>query len=99
MPRNQSTPPPEDSGNKAPILVPPDRLSAPALEQLLEEFVTRSGTDYGETECSLAKKKQDVRTQLDSGKAVIVFDPETQTCDIVLRRDLPASSTAQGSSV
>ncbi|MBI1910680.1 MAG: YheU family protein [Deltaproteobacteria bacterium] len=63
--------------------VPFRMLSEDALNGLIEEFVTREGTDYGQTEYSLEKKALVVRRQLETGKAVIVFDEETGTCNII----------------
>jgi len=65
------------------ILVPYTALSEPALTGLIAEFVTRSGTDYGPEEASLARRIADVRRQLERGEAVIVFDPDTETANIV----------------
>lgn len=73
------------------IEVPLDRMSPEALEGVIEEFITREGTDYGHSEATLETKKADVRRQLKRGEALIVFDPETETANIVLRRDLPGS--------
>jgi uncharacterized protein len=60
-----------------------DQLSSGALNCVIEEFVTRDGTDYGEKEISLETKIFQVLDQLKSGKAVIVFDQESETCNIV----------------
>jgi uncharacterized protein YheU (UPF0270 family) len=65
------------------ITVPYTALSEDALTRLLEEFVTRSGTDYGAEEASLARRVADVRRQLERGEAVIMFDPETETANVV----------------
>lgn len=65
------------------VKIPYDQLSSQALNGVLEEFVTRDGTDYGEKEISLETKIFQVLDQLKSGKAVIVFDQESQTCNIV----------------
>ena len=86
----------KNQDNRQPLVIPIERLSATALDQLIEEFVTRGGTDYGETECPLPKKKQAVHAQLLSGEVVIVFDPETSTSDIVTRRSLPAEHQETG---
>jgi uncharacterized protein YheU (UPF0270 family) len=43
---------------------------------LLEEFVTRDGTDYGEREISLATKVAQVQRQLDQGLLVIVYSEQ-----------------------
>ena len=69
--------------------MPPQELDVPwqtlepeTLERLVSEFVTRDGTDYGQREASLESKIGSVIAQLKSGKIRIVFDPESQTCDI-----------------
>ena len=63
-------------------------LSPDALRGLVEEFVTRNGTDYGVTERGLEEKIAQVTAQLRSGEARIVFDPETETANIVMAREL-----------
>jgi len=68
------------------VKIPYDQLSPEALNGVIEEFVTRDGTDYGEKEISLETKISQVLGQLKSGKAVIVFDQESETCNI-LRSD------------
>ena len=66
------------------IVVPYDTLSEDTLGRVIEEFVTRAGTDYGSHEKTLEQKIADVRRQLVNGEASIVFDPETEHVDIVL---------------
>ena len=65
------------------IDVPYTTLSDETLERLIAEFVTRDGTDYGDTERPLADKIADVRRQLARGEAKIVYDPESETANIV----------------
>lgn len=74
------------------VKVPYDQLSREALYGVIEEFVTRDGTDYGEFEASLQTKVNQVMSQLTSGRAVIVFDPESETTTI-LSSDDPALRT------
>ncbi|TMA22330.1 MAG: YheU family protein, partial [Deltaproteobacteria bacterium] len=50
------------------IEVPPSALSREALRALVEEFVTRDGTDYGAVERGLDTKVADVLRQLDRGE-------------------------------
>lgn len=69
-----------------PVEVPLSALSDAALRGVIEEFVSRDGTDYGLQERTLAEKVRDVRRQLERGEAVIVFDPESRTTTIVPRR-------------
>lgn len=66
-----------------PIAVPYTALSDETLTSLIEEFVTRSGTDYGAEETSVARRIDDVRRQLLRGEVTILFDPDTQTANIV----------------
>ncbi len=73
------------------VEVPADELSEDALEALIEDFITREGTDYGAVEHSLSQKKSSVRTQLARGDAVIVFDLRTESVTLVLRSELAPS--------
>ncbi len=70
------------------LKIPYDQLNPETLHGVIEEFVTRDGTDYGDIEASLETKTSQVLGQLKSGNAVIVFDQETETCNI-LRSDDP----------
>ena len=58
------------------------------LRRLVEAFVTREGTDYGRLEKSLDDKVADVMRQLDRDEAKIVFDPDSESINIVSSRDL-----------
>jgi len=71
------------------VLVPASALSPEAVERLLQDFVTRDGTDYGLRELSLEEKVRNVRRQLDRGEVVIAFDLEQQSATLVLRSELP----------
>jgi len=62
--------------------IPWQSLAPDTLHALIEEFVTRGGTDYGEKEISLETRVRQVQELLRTGKAKVVFDPETETCDI-----------------
>ena len=66
------------------IEVSPSALSREALRALVEEFVTRDGTDYGAVERDLDAKVADVLRQLDRGEVRIVFDSESETTTVVV---------------
>jgi len=66
-----------------PVLVPYTELPAQLLRAVIESFVLREGTDYGETEVSLQDKVARVVDQLKKGDARILFDPDTDTVTIV----------------
>ena len=71
--------------------VPHTALAADVLRAVIESFVLREGTDYGEREVSLDAKVAGVLRQLERGEAQIVFDPETSSVDIVAGRAMPPS--------
>jgi uncharacterized protein YheU (UPF0270 family) len=64
------------------VIVPYADLTAELLHAVVESFVLREGTDYGEREFSLEDKVSHVIGQLKRGEAHIVFDPESQTVSI-----------------
>jgi uncharacterized protein len=68
---------------RTPVLVPHRELSPDALRGVIESFVLREGTDYGEREYSLDEKVAHVLKQLESGEARIEFDPDTETVGLV----------------
>jgi uncharacterized protein YheU (UPF0270 family) len=78
---SRETDDPDDS--PAGVEVPLDTLSEAALAAVIESFVNREGTDYGARERSLEEKVADVRRQLERGEAQIVFDPNTESVNIV----------------
>jgi uncharacterized protein YheU (UPF0270 family) len=63
--------------------IPHTALADATLCSLIEEFVTREGTDYGDRIYSLADKVAQVRRQLDQGSVVIVYDPHTESAHIM----------------
>ena len=65
------------------MVVPYTELAAELLHAVIESYVLREGTDYGEREFSLEDKVAHVIKQLKRGEAQIVFDPETETVGIV----------------
>ena len=68
------------------VRVPHTELSSDLLRAVIESFVLREGTDYGEREFTLEEKVARVVRQLERGEAQIIFDPETESVDVVVRR-------------
>ena len=66
----------------ATMTIPWESLSDDALMGVIEEFVTREGTEYGSSEVPLEEKCRQVKGQLASGEAVITYDDETLSCSI-----------------
>lgn len=70
------------------MLIPYHLLEADTLTRLIEDFVTRDGTDNGD-ETPLDTRIERVRRALGNGQAVIVFDVESQQCQLAMKRDVP----------
>lgn len=69
------------------IEIPWQSLDPETLEALLEEIVTRDGTDYGAKELSKEQKTVEARHNLEAGRAVLVWDEATETSSLIDRRD------------
>lgn len=69
-----------------PVVVPHSELSPDTLTGVIESFVLREGTDYGERDVPFEMKVMQVRRQLERREAEIVFDPDTESVHIVVRQ-------------
>lgn len=69
------------------IEVPQQRLPADILQALLEEYVSRDGTDYGEREVSLEDKVTSLRSRVVNRDLRILFETESEQWDIVPAED------------
>jgi uncharacterized protein YheU (UPF0270 family) len=70
------------------MIIPWQDLTSETLTSLIEHFVLREGTDYGDNELTMEQKVQHVRQQLDAGDIVIVFSELHESVDIKLRSEL-----------
>lgn len=67
------------------MIIPWQDLAPETLDNLIESFVLREGTDYGELERSLEQKVNDVKRQLKSGDVVLVWSELHETVNIMPR--------------
>jgi uncharacterized protein YheU (UPF0270 family) len=67
------------------IEIPYERLAPETLRNLIQEYVTRDGADWGEPGGGLEEKVAQVMRQLRSGKVMVVFELKSQTANIVVR--------------
>jgi uncharacterized protein len=74
----------DDRERPLPVVVPYTGLSEDALRGVVESFVLREGTDYGERDASHDDKVADVMRQLERGEARILFDPLDTSVTIVV---------------
>lgn len=61
------------------MLIPPASLSLTALRSVVEEFVTRDGTDHSQVD----QRIESVLDQLALGSVELRFDETSATCNIV----------------
>ncbi|WP_428820694.1 YheU family protein [Microbulbifer sp. MCCC 1A16149] len=72
------------------MIIPHRQIDPEALQNLLEEYATRDGTDYGEREVSLEDKVASLRRQLENKTVVIWFEPGEESVNLILSEDIPA---------
>ncbi|MFT5117404.1 MAG: hypothetical protein ACI9NY_000933 [Kiritimatiellia bacterium] len=65
------------------MIIPAEQLSPDTLRCLIEEFITREGTDYGAEEVALSRKVQQVNQQIVKAEVVIVFDAATESVNLM----------------
>ena len=65
------------------MIVPWQQLSPEVLDNIIESFVLREGTDYGDLEVSFESKKQDVLNQLKAGSIVLVYSELHETVNLL----------------
>ncbi|WP_337154891.1 YheU family protein [Proteus terrae] len=65
------------------MIIPWSELSTETLDNLIESFVLREGTDYGIQEKTLEQKVADVKKQLKSGEAVLVWSELHESVNVM----------------
>ena len=68
-------------------IIPVHKLSPEAVRGIVDEFISRAGTDYGAVESSRERNFRQVWEKLATGAALLVFDDEAQTTNIFLADD------------
>ncbi len=66
------------------MIIPYEEIQPETLSSLIESFVLREGTDYGNDEVSFKVKTEQIMNQICTGKIVIVYSELHQTCDLVV---------------
>lgn len=67
------------------IIIPYKEFQPEVLQAVLEEYISREGTDYGLYEYTLEQKLEQLLSKIKQGQAFICFDEETQSCTILNR--------------
>jgi uncharacterized protein len=71
-----------------PVEIPYTDLEPATLRNVVEDIVTRDGTDYGAVEKTLAQKSAALLRQLERGEAKLVFDFATESIVLATPADL-----------
>lgn len=79
------------------MIIPLSQLSADILDNIIQEFVLREGTDYGLEDTALEHKKRDVKRQLQDGTAVIVYSQLHETVNIMPKAQFEQSQDIEHS--
>jgi hypothetical protein len=61
--------------------IPHTELPPATLRAVVQEFVTRDGTDHS----SVERRVESVLRQLEAGRLELHFDEQAQTCNIIAR--------------
>ncbi|ABD80413.1 YheU family protein [Saccharophagus degradans] len=69
------------------MIIPPERLTQEVLRSVIESFINREGTDYGEHEYSLEEKVEQLWPKVIAGSILIVFDTETESVSLMSKED------------
>ncbi len=73
------------------MIIPWQQLPAATLDNLLQEYASRDGTDYGQVEISLADKVGQLKQQLLQGKVVIVYSELHESVNLMLAEEFQKS--------
>ncbi|ARU92399.1 YheU family protein [Tatumella citrea] len=72
------------------MIIPWQQIAPETLDNLIESFVLREGTDYGEYERTLDEKTADIRQQLSAGQIVVVWSELHESVTLMPARDFRA---------
>ncbi|MCB0356763.1 MAG: YheU family protein [Bdellovibrionales bacterium] len=62
-------------------------MSSEVLQQIIEEFILREGTDYGWHEFSFEEKKSHIYKQLEVEKIKIIYDPNNESITLLTKEE------------
>ncbi len=69
------------------VIVPHNELSPDALQGVIEQYISRDGVDSSHVDISFSQKAEQVTQSLKTGKAFLVYDQITNTCNIISKND------------
>jgi len=69
------------------MIIPVEKLSTEVLQNLLESYITREGTDYGRLELSLEEKSRQLMEKVKAGEVLIVYDESLESFNLMSREE------------
>ena len=69
------------------MIIPYEQLDQITLNNLVEQYILREGTDYGEVEYSLAQKTQQVLAQIKKEAIYIVYSELHESVTLVSKEE------------
>jgi uncharacterized protein YheU (UPF0270 family) len=73
----------QDNHSEEGVVVPLDRINPETLRKMVEEFVTREWSELSDAGYTFEDKIEQVIQQLKDGRANVVFDLLSETCNII----------------
>lgn len=77
------------------MIIPPEKLSGDLLRSVLESYIARDGTDYGEVECSLPEKVAQLHDQVKKNAVLIVYDEREETLNLLTRDEYQQANSGK----
>jgi uncharacterized protein YheU (UPF0270 family) len=77
------------------MIIPHDQLDKDTLYNLIESYVLREGTDYGEQECSIESKVAEVKQQLKHGEAMVFYSELHESVTLISKAEFVALQSEQ----
>ncbi len=65
------------------MIIPLEQLNEDTLMAIIEDFILREGTEYGDVEVSNSHKINQVKQQLKKGTAVLVYSELHESVNIM----------------
>ncbi len=65
------------------MIIPWQSLNTDILDAMLEEIVTRDGTDYGDVEKTTLQKVSYAKNQIKAGYALIFWNTELESASLI----------------
>ena len=85
----------DDAPAAEPVVIPIATLAGETLRRIVDDLVTRDGTDYGAIEKTAEQKATALVRLLERGEAHLVFDPATESIGVLTSQELTRLATRE----